>query len=148
MQELHGNTAVGYRQVNLSVGDICDRWTIARIKERKLESLGRLNECKEVGASRQMLEEAVQDIVSSEDPTVVKVLKALEETNLQLWAVEDACRDHVQYMSLFVDHAKDVLELNKKRSQLKAAINILFSGGELDEVKLYGKEESADAQNS
>lgn len=140
MQKHPGNMGAKYRPVLLSVGDIADRLTIARIKHRMLTLCERIDAAESVMESLVNLSNAIDDILSSGWVEFDNLINELERTNQLLWDVEDACRDCCGATEEFLEKAHDVMSLNSKRSSIKAAINALIGdGSQLDEVKLYGK---------
>jgi len=147
MQSHHGRTDAAFRHVNLSVGDIIDRLTIAEIKIEHLTKAKNFDGAREVDLSRQHLSDAVLDVLvlAETDSDLGASIDDLKSTNRELWAVEDLCRDSVRYASVFVSAARNVMVLNDKRSQLKSTINQKICGSALDEVKLYGTQSGSDS---
>ena len=147
MQKPHGSTDAGYRSVRLSVGDIADRLTIARIKHRALLRNNRYNDAALVQESIVHLSLAIEDLLTSGSVEFDDLLLELERINERLWDVEDDCRDDYDLSTTFLEKARAVIRLNAERSLYKAKINAFVTqGSPLDEVKLYGKKTDTDTQ--
>lgn len=105
-------------KVEISNGDLVDRWTILTIKlERIEEELARANVKKE----HDLLLECVQQIEVTE--TQVEALLAV---NLALWDVEDRLRAmeaNQMFDQDFIEAARLVYLLNDDRARLKRDIN-------------------------
>ena len=123
-------------RVPVSLGEIVDKITILRIKERMIEDAGKIaNVRRELSA----LEQAYLESVGAPPPAVVTFTEQLEEVNKKLWDVEDELRDcerDQDFTARFVTLARSVYHTNDERARLKREINQAL-GSEFVEEKSY-----------
>jgi hypothetical protein len=121
-------------QIEVSIGEIVDKYTILMIKASKIQDPVKLeNVNKELTY--------LIYVLKTEDPlmTDYPLTKALFEINKALWNVEDLLRDFERAKSFgkeFVDLARNVYKLNDKRADIKKQINMKF-GSDFVEEKSY-----------
>ena len=121
-------------QIEVSIGEIVDKYTILMIKSSKIQDPAKLqNVNKEL--------EYLIDVLKKEDPlmTDYALTKALLEINKELWKVEDELRDLERAKDFgkeFVTLARNVYKLNDKRANIKKEINITH-GSNFVEEKSY-----------
>jgi hypothetical protein len=121
-------------KIEVSLGEIVDKYTILMIKASKIQDPAKLeNVTKELTY--------LIDVLKTEDPlmTDYPLTKALFEINKALWNVEDLLRDFERAKSFgkeFVDLARNVYKLNDKRADIKKQINMKF-GSDFVEEKSY-----------
>ena len=118
-------------KIEVSVGEVVDKWTILSIKALNITDKDKLvNVFKE----RNYLNDAVHPEILH-DPLVDELLKI----NKSLWDVEDRLRDCERnkiFDEHFVQLARSVYILNDKRAHIKKEINIKY-GSEFVEEKSY-----------
>lgn len=121
-------------QIEVSIGEIVDKYTILMIKASKIQDPAKLeNINKELTY--------LIDVLKKEDPlmTDYPLTKALLEINKTLWNVEDLLRDFERAKSFgkeFIDLARNVYKLNDKRANIKKEINMKH-GSNFVEEKSY-----------
>jgi len=118
-------------QIEVSIGEIVDKWTILSIKALNITDKDKLvNVFKE----RNYLNTII-------DPEVLhdSLTDSLLTVNKRLWDVEDRLRD-CERSKVFDDHfvqlARSVYMLNDKRAHIKKEINIKW-GSDFIEEKSY-----------
>jgi hypothetical protein len=118
-------------KIEVSVGEVVDKWTILSIKFLNIKDQDKLaNIIKE----KNYLNDAVHPEILH-DPLTDELLKV----NQALWKVEDLLRDFERANSFgeeFIDLARSVYKLNDKRAHIKKEINIKY-GSEFVEEKSY-----------
>ena len=116
----------------VSVGDVLDRITILRIKEREIADSDR-----RANVSRELAELlALADRHGLRDPSLET---ELEGVNAALWRIEDELRlleRDQDFSGRFVRLARDVYFTNDRRAEIKRRINLRF-GSALIEEKHY-----------
>lgn len=121
-------------KIEVSNGEIIDKFTIIRIKLERIKEKNKLINLKK---EYDELSAASVSIISNEDP----LFKALYDVNCELWDIEDTIRDlerKKEFGDAFISVARSVYFKNDKRSELKRAINIKTSSGLIEE-KSYEK---------
>ena len=118
-------------QIEVSIGEIVDKYTILMIKSSKIQDPAKLqNVNKEL--------EYLIDVLKKEDPlmTDYALTKALLEINKELWKVEDELRDLERAKDFgkeFVTLARNVYKLNDKRADIKKEINMKHGSNFIEE---------------
>jgi hypothetical protein len=121
-------------QIEVSIGEVVDKYTILMIKASKIQDPAKLeNINKELTY--------LIGILKKEDPLMTDYshTKALFEINKELWKVEDDLRDLERVKDFdkeFIILARNVYKLNDKRAHIKKEINMKF-GSEFVEEKSY-----------
>ncbi len=119
--------------VPVSVGELLDKITILRIKQRKIKDGDKLRNINaELVALRNVCIAAHLD---TEAPTV----QELENVNLKLWQIEDDIREKERAKDFgadFVALARAVYVTNDERFKLKSQLNREF-GSHFHEEKSY-----------
>jgi hypothetical protein len=113
--------------IEVSIGEIIDKWTILSIKLNKITDVSKLDN---ILKEKLYLDTIIQDIIS--DP----LIKELIDVNEQLWCVEDKLREHEEiqlFNNDFIQLARSVYKLNDKRSQIKKQINIKYKSNFIEE---------------
>jgi hypothetical protein len=118
-------------QIEVSIGEVVDKWTILSIKALNIQDKDKLtNVFKERTYLTGVIPpEIVHDSLTDE----------LLKVNQFLWKVEDLLRDFERSSSFgeeFVDLARSVYRLNDKRAHIKKEINMKY-GSEFIEEKSY-----------
>lgn len=121
-------------KIEVSIGEIVDKYTILMIKASKIQDPSKL-----VNINKELT--YLIDILKKEDPlmTDYPLTKALFEINKELWKVEDDLRDLERVKDFgkeFVILARNVYKLNDKRAHIKKEINMKH-GSEFVEEKSY-----------
>jgi hypothetical protein len=118
-------------QIEVSIGEVVDKWTILSIKALNIQDKDKLtNVFKERTYLTGVIPpEIVHDSLTDE----------LLKVNQFLWKVEDLLRDFERSSSFgeeFVNLARSVYRLNDKRARIKKEINLKY-GSEFVEEKSY-----------
>lgn len=117
--------------VPVSIGELCDKFTILQIKSERISDPLKLNNIHHELSYLQPL------LTQYHIP--IEIMKDLKQINETLWDVEDAIRlkeaSHV-FDDSFVQLARSVYIFNDQRFQLKSRINIMFQSN-ICEVKSY-----------
>jgi hypothetical protein len=107
-------------RVPVSVGELLDKITILRIKERRIADVGKLGRIRaELDALLDCCRGAGIDVASH-------LVKELESVNEELWNIEDRIRDKERQKSFdaeFIELARAVYITNDKRFALKSRLN-------------------------
>ncbi len=119
--------------VPVSIGELVDKITILRIKEKRIDDATKVaNVKKELVA---LLDVCHTHKIPVEDALVVE----LQQVNTELWDIEDAIRDKErakQFDSNFIELARAVYVKNDRRFEAKSKINKKF-GSQYVEEKSY-----------
>jgi hypothetical protein len=121
-------------KIEVSIGEIVDKYTILMIKASKIQDATKLeNINKELTY--------LIDVLKKEDPlmTDYSLTKVLFEINKELWKVEDDLRDLERVKDFgkeFVILARNVYKLNDQRANIKKEINMKH-GSDFVEEKSY-----------
>ena len=118
-------------QIEVSIGEVVDKWTILSIKFLRITDKDKLEN---VVKERNHLNNVIEPEILH-DPLVDDLL----DVNKTLWDVEDRlrnCERDKVFDEHFVQLARSVYILNDKRAQIKKDINIKF-GSEFVEEKSY-----------
>jgi len=119
-------------QAPISLGELIDKITILQIKRRHVAGSALENVTQELHA----LETVLHNLGVAVDAVLVR---RLEQVNAELWAIEDAIRQHEQrqcFDDAFVQLARSVYKTNDARAALKKQINTSY-GSPLVEEKTY-----------
>ena len=123
-----------YMKIQVSIGEVVDKYTILVIKFSKIKEVAKLeNIQKELNYIVQVLREDYSLITDD------YLTKGLLEINKELWKIEDDIRDcerAKQFDSKFIQLARSIYKLNDKRAHIKKEINIKY-GSEFVEEKSY-----------
>ena len=121
-------------KIEVSIGDVVDKYTILIIKFSKIKEVAKLeNIQKELNYLVQVLREEYSLITDD------NLTKGLLEINKELWKIEDDIRDcerSKEFDSKFIQLARSVYKLNDKRAYIKKEINMKY-GSEFVEEKSY-----------
>jgi|TARA_B100001094_G_scaffold20255_1_gene17190 hypothetical protein len=115
--------------IEVSVGELFDKITILKIKQKKLtdkEQLANVN--KEL--------EYLEDKAFTNDPEVNVLVEQLQEINEQLWDIENGkrkCEADKSFGSKFVELARDVYIKNDDRATIKKLINVITKSSIVEE---------------
>ncbi len=121
-------------KIEVSIGEIVDKYTILMIKAQKIKDSGKLqNINKEL--------DYLVGVLKQEYPLITDgvLAKSLLEVNKELWKVEDDLRDLERakdFSKDFIILARNVYKLNDKRADIKKEINIKY-GSDFVEEKSY-----------
>jgi hypothetical protein len=118
-------------KIEVSIGEVVDKWTIVSIKVLKIEDKDKLAN---VNKERIYLGETIPPEILY-DPLVDQLLSV----NLQLWQVEDdlrICEKEKDFSLRFTELARSVYKLNDERARIKKEINMKH-GSEFVEEKSY-----------
>ncbi len=121
--------------VEIAPGELIDRITILRIKERRITDEAKL---RNVRAELNALT-AIRDRALIGAPSIDDLATELESINEALWDVEDALRVHERngdFGPEFVERARSVYHQNDRRFALKRQINERLGAGIVEEKQL------------
>lgn len=119
--------------VPISIGELCDKYTILQIKSEKISDVNKLNK---IENEIRYLKPLIYQCKVSEDK-----LNDLKKVNEKLWDIEDKIRikeSHSVYDSEFIELARAVYITNDHRFELKSIINDVYKS-DICEVKSYAK---------
>ncbi len=120
-------------KVPLSPGEVLDKITILRIKERRIADPAKLaNVRNELRALEQVWRASVSQPVHDAEAQLTQVNEAL-------WNIEDHIREEErrqEFGARFIELARQVYLTNDRRAQIKRAINLRL-GSVLVEEKSY-----------
>lgn len=118
-------------KVEVSIGEIADKYTILTIKSFEiLDEQKQLNIKKEWKYINSVIKESFPDLAA--DPLTHRLL----DINRQLWVVEDSLRDcenDREFDKLFVFLARQVYRLNDQRADIKKQINTKYKSNIVEE---------------
>ena len=120
----------------VSLGELIDKISILRIKQKKIDNKNKLIYINE---ELLLLESTLS--ASIKDKKIEEYLKDLIKINSELWKIEDdirECERNKQFDQKFIDLARAVYVTNDQRSQIKLDINNYFDS-KIIEVKSYEK---------
>ena len=121
--------------IQVSIGELIDKITILEIKKSKIKDSKKSND-----VNKEL--KSLSEVYLSKKINKHKVLnlkKDLKKINLKLWNVEDKLRKmerKKQFDRIFILNARNVYQLNDKRSLIKNKINILTKSN-IKEIKSY-----------
>jgi hypothetical protein len=119
--------------VPISIGELCDKYTILQIKREKITDSNKLSK---IENEIQYLKPLIEQCNVSLDK-----LNELKNVNEKLWLIEDDIRvkESQSIFSLeFIELARSVYITNDLRFELKKSINELYNS-DICEVKSYTK---------
>ena len=119
--------------VPISIGELCDKYTILQIKREKITDSNKLSK---IENEIQYLKPLIEQCNVSLDK-----LNELKNVNEKLWLIEDDIRvkESQSIFSLeFIELARSVYITNDLRFELKKSINELYNS-DICEVKSYAK---------
>ena len=115
--------------IEVSVGELFDKITILKIKQKKLTNQDQLaNVNKEL--------EYLEDKAFTNDPEVNILVEQLQEINEQLWDIENGkrkCEADKSFGSKFVELARNVYIKNDDRATIKKLINVITKSNIVEE---------------
>jgi hypothetical protein len=117
--------------IPVSVGELCDKYTILQIKTQKITDIEKLDK---VNTELKMLKPLLE--LYNVSNVLMENLKVINE---ELWNIEDTIRNKEylkQFDSEFIEIARSVYITNDKRFKVKSDINQLYNSN-ICEVKSY-----------
>lgn len=120
-------------EIEISLGEIVDKFTILTIKSAKVEDLEKRGNIVKEWKYLNLKVLEVDGLVDDELTT------ALLDINNQLWEVENnirMCEAEMDFSIRFIDLARSVYRLNDERAQIKKEINLKY-GSNFVEEKSY-----------
>ena len=118
--------------VNVSVGELWDKYTILLIKRDKVDSVDRR---RLVETEIAVLEPVISQFAYGNNPLFLR----LKTVNECLWNIEDKIRDKeadLRFDDEFIELARRVYFTNDERAEIKRQINDEFNS-DIREVKCY-----------
>lgn len=126
-------------KIEVSNGEILDKYSILEIKKSKIKDKNKLHN---INKEIKLIYPVVKKILSSDNQEKLKELySSLLKINYELWIIEDKCREleaKKDFGEEFISTARSVYITNDKRSLIKKNINIL-SGSLIVEEKGYNE---------
>ena len=122
--------------VNVSVGELIDKFTILLIKQKKITNDEKLLKVK---TEIEYLQLNIQEVKDNYD--INDLLEQLIEINSKLWDIEDNIRikeKNKEFDDEFIQLARSVYFTNDERAHIKNIINEKTKSA-IFEVKSYGK---------
>tara|TARA_B100001113_G_scaffold228205_1_gene187351 strand:- start:4909 stop:5286 length:378 start_codon:yes stop_codon:yes gene_type:complete len=115
--------------IEVSVGELFDKITILKIKQKKLTDKEQLeNVNKELAY--------LESKAFNNDPEVNALVAELESINEQLWDIENSkrkCEADKMFGAKFVRLARDVYIKNDDRAKIKKMINVITNSDVVEE---------------
>lgn len=116
--------------VEVSVGELLDKWTILKIKSEMISDCGKLMNVKK---ERDYLHKQILTIdgLINDD-----LCEELLDTNYSLWEVEDSLRSlesKKKFDESFISLARSVYKLNDLRADIKRKINLKYKSNFVEE---------------
>jgi hypothetical protein len=122
--------------VEVSVGELLDKWTILKIKSEMISDCGKLMNVKK---ERDYLHKQILTIDGLINDDLCEYLL---DTNYSLWEVEDSLRSlesKKKFDESFISLARSVYKLNDLRADIKRKINLKYKSNFVEE-KSYNYE--------
>ncbi len=122
--------------VEVSVGELLDKWTILKIKSEMISDCGKLINVKK---ERDYLHKQILTIDGLINDDLCEYLL---DTNYGLWEVEDSLRSlesKKKFDESFISLARSVYKLNDLRADIKRKINLKYKSNFVEE-KSYSYE--------
>lgn len=116
----------------VSIGELCDKITILRIKKEKLKNNEAL---RNVTFELETLSQALNEAIPL-SPLLTQLIDSLQEINTILWEIEDAIRlkeKKQEFDADFITLARGVYVMNDARCTVKRRINELLSSAIIEE---------------
>jgi len=120
-------------KIEVSVGEVIDKYSILKIKTEKISSSEKL---KNVNNEINKLEIEIEKIKNINPIKFQEFLNELIEINTALWETEDLIRVLVQkkdFSTEFINLARSVYLQNDERYRIKNSINIFYKSGIVEE---------------
>lgn len=126
--------------IQVSTGELIDKWSILKIKSRKIKDEAKL---RNVQAEFDYLTLKLQTVWLEVDkaltPSLDTIVNSLCMVNEQLWDIEDKirlCEERADFTENFIELARSVYMINDQRADLKRVINRI-TNSEFTEEKQY-----------
>lgn len=117
--------------VPISIGELCDKYTILQIKKDKITELDKVNKIE-----NELL--CLKPFIEQYNISIDKLNK-LKSINEKLWEIENSIRNKESqslFDNEFIELARLVYKTNDERFELKSLINNYYNS-EIYEVKSY-----------
>jgi|LauGreDrversion4_2_1035121.scaffolds.fasta_scaffold85640_3 hypothetical protein len=117
--------------IPVSFGELCDKFTILRIKSEKIKDENKL-----LIIQREIsyLKPFIDEIVIDDD-----IINELKEINEKLWVIEDKIREKEnkkEFDDEFIELARMVYKTNDERNKIKITIDKILNS-EISDIKSY-----------
>ena len=116
-------------EVSISVGDLFDKITILRIKQKKFTDHQKLYNVK-----NELSE--LEKKITFDTTNISNLISQLEDVNTVLWDIENGkreCEALQQFDDKFISLARDVYIKNDERARLKKEINLATDSSIIEE---------------
>ena len=120
--------------INISNGELIDKYTILCIKQIKIKDVNKLEF---ITKEKNELQKFVFEL--KDRNKIDNLILDLQKVNLKLWSIEDELREKEKKNSFdqnFIDLARSVYINNDKRAEIKLEINKI-TNCKIREVKSY-----------
>lgn len=121
--------------IEVSNGEILDKFVILKIKLRKIKNKNKLIN---INKEYQILYSCFKQFKKSHEIKIL--LKDLEKTNLKLWNIENKIRikeKRNQFDSDFINLARNVYKFNDLRNLIKYKLNLLTNSNLIEEKSYH-----------
>lgn len=123
--------------IEVSTGEILDKWTILKIKSYRVKDSAKLsNITAEYDYLSRIKDEIEFNLTIDELSSLNHFVEQLYLINSTLWEIEDAIRDKElagEFDQDFIEIARSVYITNDKRAAIKKQINILTKSNLIEE---------------
>lgn len=127
-------------EIQISTGELIDKWSILRIKGDKIKDEAKLrNVYKELDYLTLRMQEIYLALKRDQKSSLDTIVNSLCRVNEQLWDIEDKirlCEERADFSENFIELARSVYMINDQRADLKRVINRL-TNSEFTEEKQY-----------
>jgi hypothetical protein len=127
-------------QIQVSKGELIDKWSILKIKYNKIDDEAKLrNVYKEFDYLTQQMQLIYLDLDQARHLSLETTVNSLCRVNEQLWDIEDKirlCELRQQFDENFIELARSVYMINDQRANLKKVIDRI-TNSEFTEEKQY-----------
>lgn len=116
-------------EVSISVGELFDKITILRIKQKKFTDTQKLENVKHELA-------VLEKQITFDTSDINNLISQLEDINTVLWDIENGkreCEALQQFDDRFISLARDVYIKNDERARLKKEINLATNSDIIEE---------------
>lgn len=116
-------------EVSISVGELFDKITILRIKQKKFTDTQKLENVKHELA-------VLEKQITFDTSDINNLISQLEDINTVLWNIENGkreCEALQQFDDRFISLARDVYIKNDERARLKKEINLATNSDIIEE---------------
>lgn len=114
-------------KINVSIGEIIDRYTILQIKMQKIEDASKLNNIRNEFDNLTPIVDKIYAIFGDSE-LLYKADKDLYDINLTIWNIKDQirqCESDESFGEDFIELARSLYINNDERTDIKKLINLI-----------------------